>query len=211
MRTLAWPESVEVSPGDNGFVSIAITNTSNVIDAYRVQVFGLDPEWVDVVPERLSLFPGETANVDIKVRLPDDYPASQRTLSVNVISDDQPEAFALTQVALDIRPRTKTSVAVDPTVITAGRAATFGLVVSNTGNAPVRATGYAIDPEDLAQFTFEPPTVIVSPGREQVIEITAQGGRNWFGQHRLGRCLHLTKTSAKLRKSNVIVHQLLGR
>lgn len=184
MRTLAWPETIEVSPGNDGFVSIAVTNTSSVIDAYEVQVFGLDPDWVVVEPARLSLFPGETANVNITVRLPEDYPASQRTLSVNVTSDDQPTSFALTQVALDIRPRTKTSIAVDPTVITAGRSATFGLVVSNTGNAPVRATGFAVDPEDLADFTFTPHTVIVAPGREQVIEVTAQGGRNWFGQYR---------------------------
>jgi len=184
MRTLAWPEIVEVSPGDSGFLSIAVTNTSSVIDAFEVQVFGLDPEWVEVEPARLSLFPGETANVAIELKLPEDYPASRRTLSVNVTSDDQPNSFALTQVALDIRPRTKTSITVDPTVITAGRSATFGLVVSNTGNAPVRATGFAVDPEDLAEFTFEPATVVVAPGREQVIEITAQGGRNWFGQHR---------------------------
>lgn len=184
MRTLAWPETVEVSPGDKGFVSIAVTNTSSVIDAYSVQVFGLDPEWVEVEPSRLSLFPGETSSVSIHLRLPDDYPASQRTLSVNVVSDDAPDSFALTQVVLDIRPRTKTSVALDPTVVNAGRSATFGLVVSNTGNASVRATGFAVDPEDLAEFTFEPAGVTVAPGREQVIEITARGGRNWFGQHR---------------------------
>ena len=184
MRTLAWPEIVEVSPGADGLVSVAITNTSSVIDAYRVQVFGLDPEWVEVVPPRLSLFPGETSNVDIHVRLPEDYPASQRMLTVNVTSDDQPGSFSLTQVALDVRPATKTTVALDPTMITGGRAATFGLVVSNVGNAPVTATGFASDPEDLAVFTFQPSHVVVAPGREQVIEVTAEGGRNWFGAPR---------------------------
>jgi hypothetical protein len=184
VRTLAWPETIEVSPGADGIVSVAITNTSNVIDAYRVQVFGLDPEWVEVVPAKLSLFPGESASVDIHVRLPDDYPSSQRMLAVNVTSQDQPGSFSLTQVALDVRPATKTTIALDPTMISAGNSATFGLVVSNTGNAPVTATGFASDPEELAEFTFEPPSVVVAPGREQVIEVTAQGGRNWFGPPR---------------------------
>ncbi len=164
MRTLAWPEIVEVSPGADGLVSVAITNTSSVIDAYRVQVFGLDPEWVEVVPPRLSLFPGETSNVDIHVRLPEDYPASQRMLTVNVTSDDQPGSFSLTQVALDVRPATKTTVALDPTMITGGRAATFGLVVSNVGNAPVTATGFASDPEDLASSPFNHPMSSWPPG-----------------------------------------------
>ncbi|HSL74023.1 MAG TPA: carboxypeptidase regulatory-like domain-containing protein [Ilumatobacteraceae bacterium] len=184
MRTLAWPDTIVVSPGADGYASVAITNTSSVIDAYRVQVFGLDPEWVEVSPTRLSLFPGETANVDIHVRLPEDYPSSQRVLAVNVTSDDQPGSFSLTQVGLDVRPATKTTVALDPTMVTGGRSATFGLVVSNTGNAAVTATGFAIDPEDLAEFTFEPPQVIVAPGREQVIEVTVEGGRNWFGTPR---------------------------
>jgi type II secretory pathway pseudopilin PulG len=184
MRTLAWPDTIVVNPGSDGHASVAITNTSGVIDAYRVQVFGLDPEWVEVSPARLSLFPGETANVDIHVRLPEDYPSSQRVLAINVTSDDQPGSFSLTQVGLDVRPATKTTIALDPTMVTGGRSATFGVIVSNTGNAAVIATGFAIDPEDLAEFTFEPTHVVVAPGREQIIEVTAQGGRNWFGTPR---------------------------
>src|SRR5690606_18913034 len=55
MRTIAFPEVVDVRPGDSGVISVSITNTTPVIDAYRVQVFGLDPEWVTVTPARVSL------------------------------------------------------------------------------------------------------------------------------------------------------------
>ncbi len=184
MRTAAWPDVVEVGPGESGTISVAITNSSSVIDAYRVQVFGLDPSWVDIEPARLSLFPGDTANVAVNVRLPDDYPSSRRALTVNVTSDDDPGSFALSQVELAVHPQTRTTLQLDPTVMTGGKLATFGMVVSNTGNAAVTATGYAIDPEDLATFTFEPAQVVVAPGREQVIEVTAEGGRTWFGPPR---------------------------
>lgn len=184
MRSTTWPETVEVVPGANGHISVAITNTSAVIDAYRVQVFGLDPSWISVEPARLSLFPGDTDNVGISVQLPADYPASRRTLAVNVVSDDDPGAFTLNQVELLVQPQTRTSVHVDPVMVTGGRRATFGLVIANAGNAAVTATGFAIDPEDLAEFTFEPDHVVVAPGREQIIQVTAQGGRAWFGQQR---------------------------
>ena len=49
-------------------------------------------------------------------------------------------------------------------MITAGKRATFGIVVANTGNTAVTAVGYAVDPEDLAEFTFEPSEVVVAPG-----------------------------------------------
>jgi len=184
MRALAWPETVEVSPGDSGFISVAITNTSSVIDAYQVQVFGLDPTWVDIEPARLSLFPGDTESVSINLRLPEDYPASRRTLAVNVVSDDDPGSFALSQVELAVQPLTQTSLQIDPTMITSGHSATFGMVIGNIGNAAVTATGFAVDPEDLAEFTFEPPHVVVPPGREQIIQVTASGGRSWFGPPR---------------------------
>ena len=184
MRALAWPETVEVSPGDSGFISVAITNTSAVIDAYQVQVFGLDPTWVDIEPARLSLFPGDTESVSINLRLPEDYPASRRTLAVNVVSDDDPGSFALTQVELAVQPLTQTSLQVDPTMVTSGHSATFGMVVGNAGNSAVTAAGFAVDPEDLAEFTFEPSHVVVAPGREQIIQVTAVGGRSWFGPPR---------------------------
>ena len=184
MRTVAFPDTVDVTPGDAGLISVAITNTTSVIDAYRVQVFGLDPEWVTVTPPRLSLFPGQTERVEIQVRLPDDYPASQRTLAVNVSSDDDPGAFSLNQVALAVQPRTRTSVRLDPVMITGGRSARFGMVVSNDGNAAVTAHGYAVDPEAIAEFRFDPPAVVVPPGRDQVIEVTVSGGRAWLGQPR---------------------------
>lgn len=184
MRTVAFPDSVDVTPGSSGVISVAITNTTSVIDAYRVQVFGLDPEWVTVNPPRVSLFPGQTENVEIEVRLPDDYPASERTVSVNVSSDDDPGAFSLNQVAIAVLPRTRTTVRLDPAMITGGRSARFGMIVSNDGNAAVTAAGYAVDPEALAEFRFTPPHVVVPPGRDQVIEVTASGGRNWFGQPR---------------------------
>lgn len=184
MLAVAFPESVDVTAGADGHVALTITNTSEVIDAFRVQVFGLDPDWVTVEPARLSLFPGQTEQVDIRVELPVDYPASQRNLSINVTSDDDPDAFVLTEVALAVQPRTLTSVRVDPVTVTGGRSARFGLVVTNVGNAVATATPFATDPEDLAEFRFEPPRVDVAPGREQVIEITAHGGRSWFGQPR---------------------------
>jgi hypothetical protein len=184
VHAVTFPHHVEVEPGQGGFISVAITNTADVIDAYSVQVFGLDPTWVEVSPERVSLFPGDTANIDVRVHLPLDYPASQRTITINVVSDDDPTAFNLSNVQLVVAPSAETSIALDPTMVTGSRVATFGIVITNTGNAVASARPFAIDPEDLAEFTFDPPTVIVPPGRDQVVRVTAKGGRAWFGQIR---------------------------
>lgn len=184
VHAVTFPHHVDVGPGQGGVVNVSVTNTAAVIDSYDVQVFGLDPSWVTVNPSKLSLFPGETGAVEVRVTLPDDYPSSKRNLAINVVSEDDPAAFNLSYVELSIAPSARTSVSLDPTMVTGGGSAAFGLVVSNQGNAVTRATGYALDPEDLAEFTFEPPSVVVPPGRDQVIRVTAKGGRAWFGQVR---------------------------
>lgn len=184
VHAVAFPHNVEVAPGEGGVVSVTISNTSKVIDSYQVQVFGLDPAWVQVTPQRLSLFPGDTQTAEIRVTLPADYPSSQRMISVNVVSDDDPTSFNLSNIELVVSPRAEMSIELDPTMVTGGKSATFGIVVSNDGNAVAQANGFAVDPEELAEFTFDPPSVVVPPGRNQVIRVTAQGGRSWFGQIR---------------------------
>ena len=58
MHATADPMHVELPVGQAARIAVTITNTSAVIDAYDVSAFGLDPQWVRVEPERLSLFPG---------------------------------------------------------------------------------------------------------------------------------------------------------
>jgi hypothetical protein len=184
IRVSALPQTLEVAPGVAGQISVSITNTSQVIDQYSIAVFGIDPGWVTAQNEMLSLFPGETGAVVLDLRLPVDYPASVRPIAVSVSSASSPDHFELAQVELEITEATTTSVAIDPTMVTAGKSATFGLAVTNKGNAPVLARPFAVDPEDLAVFVIEPVDVLVAPGRTQIVQIAASGGRSWFGMPR---------------------------
>ncbi|MEX2628246.1 MAG: hypothetical protein WD225_15275, partial [Ilumatobacteraceae bacterium] len=180
----ATPSLVEVEAGQVATFHVSVTNTSVAIDAYQVQVFGVDPTWVVVSPDRVSMFPGDVESFEVTVTLPDDYPAAQRPIGINVVAESDPTEFALAQVTLDVQPSSRPSVTIDPVVVTGGKEAVFGLVVANEGNAPMRARAVATDPEDLAEFRFEPPEVTVPPGRTQVVRTTASGGRSWFGQPR---------------------------
>ncbi len=184
VHVATWPPSIDVSPGEPATFIVTITNASTAIDAYRSQVFGIDPEWVTVEPARLSLFPHDVENVMVTIALPVDYPAAHRTLAISVRSENDPDEFALDQVQLSVQPLSSASVAVDPVVITSGKSAVFGVVVTNDGNAPITATAVGTDPEDTATFVFEPPVVVVPAGRTEVVRTSVSGGRSWFGQPR---------------------------
>ena len=184
MHVATWPPSIDVSPGEPATFIVTITNASTMIDAYRSQVFGIDPEWVTVEPARLSLFPHDVENVMVTIALPVDYPAANRTLAISVRSENDPDEFALDQVQLSVQPLSTAAVTIDPVVVTAGKTAVFGVVVTNQGNAPISARAIATDPEDTAKFVFEPAVLAVPAGRTEVVRVSAAGGRAWFGQPR---------------------------
>ena len=184
MHVSAWPDSVVADGGGVALVSVVVTNVSEVIDAYTIEVLGVDPDWITTSTDRLSLFPGESQHVDLTIQVPHGYPAADRPITVTVRSQNDLERFELAEVVLSIPPAPVTGITVDPALVNAGSIAEFGIVVSNTGNTPVRAVGFAVDPEETATFRLDPPEVVVAPGGSEVIQFRARGGRAWFGNPR---------------------------
>ena len=181
VRIAASPILVEIEPGQPATFDVAVTNASDVIDAFAVEVFGVDPTWVQTTPSRLSLFPGDAATMTVRVALPDDHPAAQRTLALNVRSENDPSKFALAEVNLTVLPRPGTKLTVDPNLVTGGRAARFGMLVHNQGNIPVTVTPYGVDPEAKGDFTFEPVALTVPAGETAIVRAHFAGGRAWLG------------------------------
>ena len=107
--------------------------------------------------------------------MPHDFPAGLRQISVHVQSENQPTDFALGSFSLFIADRPLVSLALDPVTITGGKAAQFGMVVVNKGNAAVDVAADAVDPEELAQFEFEPAVMHLLPGEQQVVHMEDEG------------------------------------
>jgi Carboxypeptidase regulatory-like domain len=176
------PIYVELPAGQVARVSVTITNTSSLIDAYDIRAFGLDPKWITVTPDRLSLFPEETGTIEATITLPEKYPAGPVLVAVHVQSANDSTDFSLAQVNLDVGTRPNTTLRVDPTMIIGGNKAQFGVIVSNDGNATIDIHPTGVDPEDKAEITFDPPSAVLGPGHRQVIQAAVKGGRPWFGQ-----------------------------
>ncbi|MCB0968409.1 MAG: hypothetical protein KDB37_16375, partial [Ilumatobacter sp.] len=184
MHVTVLPEALTIGRGRSALIAVLVTNLSEVIDAYSIEVLGVDPEWVSSPTPRVSLFPGESTQIDIVITPPSDTPAAARPLTVSVRSENDADSFSLTDVALTIEAVAVTRINVDPAVINAGRSAEFGLIVTNTGNAPAPVRAFAVDPEELAEFTIVPPDLIVPSGGSAVVRVGAKGGRAWFGTPR---------------------------
>ena len=176
------PAYAEVAVGQVVELQLSIGNLSSVIDGYSVRVFGLDLQWVIMDPVRLSLFPGDSGIVTISVHMPDDFPAGLRQISVHAQSDNDPSAFELVTVDLHVGSLPRLKVTIDPNSITGGSRAQYGLVVANQGNSVVDVTPEAVDPEDEAEITFNPPSTHLLPGEQIVVQAMVRAPRPWVGQ-----------------------------
>lgn len=178
----ATPGYADVPIGQSTTFALTIGNVSDLIDAYRVRVFGLDPEWVTIPGGRLSLFPGMTETVEVTIQLPPGFAAGVRQLSLHVQSENDPTAFEICPLTVNVARQPRLSLGIDPISVTGAKRAQYGLVVQNNGNAPLNVTPEGIDPEDAAMFEFAPDRVHVLPGERAVFQARVTGPRPWFGQ-----------------------------
>lgn len=175
------PIQIELMPEGTATLSVRISNPSTTIDAYDISLFGLDPKWVKVEPRRLSLFPSETDEVLVTISLPADFPAGHRVLSIHVQSENDPADFSLVQTSMLVVDQPRLTLRMDPVLVNGGRTATFGMVVTNTGNSVVRGTPDCVDPEEQATISFTPHELDLAPGQREVVQAKVTARRPWVG------------------------------
>lgn len=173
---------VPVAPGEAAEIAVEVTNVSEVIRAYRIDVLGLDTRWARSEGIDLELFPGERQSRSISVELPPDFPAGRRRIAVEITEPDVPGgSVVVIDVDLLIEPREGLSFGVEPASLTVGAEGTFVVTPVNTGNTTLDVRLAAADPERRVAVTFDPPQPRLLPGERGVVRATARGRRPWFG------------------------------
>jgi uncharacterized membrane protein len=170
MRAALTPTTLTAEPGREIAVTVTVTNTSTIIGAYDIGVLGLDHSWVRIESERLSLFPDQTGSALIRITLPQDIPAGQRTFTVTASSATPPEETVELPCELVVPTSTRVRLSLDPPTQTAGPSARFGVLIENTGNTDLEGALAAADEADEITAAFEPPTVVRKKIRKRASE-----------------------------------------
>lgn len=182
MRVDVTPARVTVSPGSPVILSVAVTNTSDVISGHSVRVLGVDPRWVEVSEDRLSLFPGGTGAIIVTLKLPAGLPAGQRRVSIQVRELTPPEDTTIVDVDLDLPAVNILDARMEPATVTAGKRASFGMLVENSGNTQWTGALSGSDEESKVKFRFFPSTLSLAPGEHAAVEVAVRARRRLFGQ-----------------------------
>lgn len=181
MRLEVAPAEVQVTPGQPAVVVAQVFNTDDVINAYAVRVFGVDPTWVRFDDERLSLFPGAVGTITIFIAVPRAYPAGELRVGVEVTPLVDPARRQIGESTLVVPAHRLATMQLDPMTQAGGRRATFNVTLANEGNAPLKLTLGATDPEDKVKVAFTPPVVDLEPKQQVIVPARATGKRPLIG------------------------------
>jgi hypothetical protein len=181
MRIVVSPRQVAVTPGLSQRIDVTLTNTGTVIGGYAIRVLGADPGWIDFEPTTISLFPETAHTFSFEVTVPRGIPAGNRRIAVQVRELTPPMDATIAEVDLVVPAAPNVSVDCDPMAVTAGKRASFSLLVENTGNTELKGYLEGDDEQKKVTFTFTPERVTIPPGQHVVVDMKATAKRKFMG------------------------------
>ncbi|WP_169796296.1 carboxypeptidase-like regulatory domain-containing protein [Sanguibacter suarezii] len=181
MRIAVSDRRISVVPGVPTYLTVTITNTSQVIAGYSIRFLGADPEWVTFDRPDARLFPDDSADVRVALRLPVGVPAGSRRMVVQVRELTAEQGVAIEEIVVTVPDQPGLSLRLDPATVTAGRRGDFGVVIENRGNTVLTGGLRGVDDEKKIDFTFTPRQFRLAPGESLTGRLRTKAKRPVFG------------------------------
>lgn len=179
-----------VEPGNAQPLSLTIEHEGEEVEAYELSVHGLDPSWYAIPMPSVEIEPQGTRTERMLFRMPreTDSRAGIYSFVVQVRSLATGEAKECPAI-LEIKPYHNINVDVNPkkvSVTPTNQRGVFEVCVMNLGNQEANVQIYATDVDDQCVFEFDQDRVILAPGQQQTVTMTARPGRTrWITGARL--------------------------
>jgi len=162
---LKTPE-VTVDPGGQAACDVEISNDGRLVDEYRLQVSGADPSWCSVEPPSLRLMPRTSGLARVLFRPPRASSPAAGTGPFLVIatSSADPAVRAQAPGSLTISPFADVSATITPQNSQSLGVADHAVSVENRGNATIRVSVSAQDPDNRLTIEPSPADMMVDGG-----------------------------------------------
>lgn len=167
--------TVQAAPGGQEGVAVEVTNVSDVVEQFALEVLGDAAPWAVVHPPTVSLMPGEAGRAEIVFMpgLDPAPPAGPTPFAVRAVSSRDPSVRMVAEATIDVLPAMAFEVDVRPRTSEGARSGRHEVIVTNRGNRSSRVTVTADDPDDLLAIRVEPAELTVEPGYEAAFELSA--------------------------------------
>ncbi|MBM7774838.1 hypothetical protein JOD54_005042 [Actinokineospora baliensis] len=177
--------TVRVVPGAETTTTLTVRNDSDIVEAYGFEVVGECAPWTEVEPARLSLYPGTSQPVLVRLRPPrsPSVRAGETPLGIRVLPVERPDSVVVSETVVDIAPFAEQRLELVPERRRAWRSARYRVLAHNDGNTPVALELAAIEVDDRLRYTTTDAPTPVEPGAEAEIPVRVRVGKVlWFGK-----------------------------
>ncbi|MER7848989.1 hydrolytic protein [Kitasatospora sp. NPDC096077] len=177
--------ALTVAPGGVATTTLTVRNDLDIVEAYTLEVVGDLAAWTTVEPARVSLFPGTSQTVTVRLA-PPRTPAARAgdfPLGIRVLPTERPELVTVPETTVTVTPFHELQAALAPRRRRGWLRGRYRTSVRNLGNAP---TTVAVTPaqagEDL-RFATTPERLRLQPGESAELRLQARARKLiWFGK-----------------------------
>ncbi|MFD8787555.1 hydrolytic protein [Kitasatospora sp. NPDC059599] len=177
--------AITVAPGGVATTTLTVRNDLDIVEAYSLEVVGDCAAWTTVEPARISLFPGTSETVTVRLAPPRSSAAraGEFPLGIRVLPAERPELVTVPEATVTVTPFHELQAALAPRRRRGWLRGRYRASVRNLGNTPgtvVLTPGQA--GEDL-RFRVTPERLRLEPGESAELRLQARTRKLiWFGK-----------------------------
>jgi hypothetical protein len=176
--------AVTVVPGETAMTTVTVRNDSDIVEAYALEVVGDCASWATVEPARVSLYPGTSETVTIRLAPPrsPEIRAGEVALGVRVLPAEHPESVRVLETTVTVEAFHELHTELAPRRRRGWLRGRYRLAVRNLGNTPVRVGFTPGQAGDELGFAFTPAEQRLEPGESAEAGLRVRRGAPvWFG------------------------------
>ncbi len=173
-----------MSPGGEATTTLTVRNDSDIVEAYALEVVGDCAAWSTVEPARVSLYPGTSEQVTIRLAPPRSHEvrAGQTPLGVRVLPAEHPERVVVPETTVTVEAFRELRAELSPRRRRGWLGARYRTAVQNRGNTPVDVAFAARQAGEDLKFAFAPDTRSLEPGESADVRLRVRTRKPiWFG------------------------------
>ncbi|MFD4776677.1 hydrolytic protein, partial [Streptomyces sp. NPDC058427] len=176
--------AVTVAPGSTATTTLTVRNDSDIVEAYSLEVVGDCAPWATVEPPRVSLYPGTSETVTIRLeppRSPETRPG-ETPLGVRVLPTEHPESVRVPETTVHVEEFHELHSELAPRRRRGWLRGRYRAAVRNLGNAPAQVEFTTGQAGEELRFTFSPAKPKLEPGESAEVRLRVRTGKPvWFG------------------------------
>ncbi|MEU8825099.1 hydrolytic protein [Streptomyces sp. NPDC048636] len=164
--------------------SMTVRNDSDIVEAYHLDVVGDCAPWTTVEPPRVSLYPGTSETVTIRLAPPrsPEIRAGEVPLGVRVLPTEHPESVRVPETTVHIEEFHELRTELAPRRRRGWLRGRYQLAVRNQGNTPVQVRFTPGQAGEELGFAFSPAEPKLEPGESAEVGLRIRTGKPvWFG------------------------------